>query len=147
MKRLYRSKKDKMIAGVCGGLAEYFDIDPVLVRVLFAITAFMGGLGILLYILLAIVTPEEGSAPEESDTVSVERGTRENATVEEPPLHLPKVPQDKRKLFGIALLAVGLVMLFDNFSVIVPWWGWNFFWPILIIAIGLYIYFTYRNND
>lgn len=60
MKRLYRSEKNKMIAGVCGGLAEYFNIDPVVIRLVFVILLFPGGLpGILPYIILWIVVPKE----------------------------------------------------------------------------------------
>jgi len=62
-KRLYRSMKDKMIAGVCSGLAVYFNLDPVLMRVIFVALALMGGPGILLYIILWIVMPEEGKVP------------------------------------------------------------------------------------
>ena len=58
-KRLYRSRIDRMIAGVCGGLAKYFDIDPTIVRVLFVVSIFIGGGGILAYIILWIVVPEE----------------------------------------------------------------------------------------
>jgi len=57
-KRLYRSKKDRMIAGVCGGLAEYFDIDPVIVRVILLILLFGAGTGFLAYVILWIVVPE-----------------------------------------------------------------------------------------
>ncbi|MFQ5794497.1 MAG: PspC domain-containing protein [Candidatus Bipolaricaulia bacterium] len=55
-RRLYRSRDKRMIAGVCGGLAEYFDLDPVLVRVAFVILAVAGGGGVLAYILLWIFT-------------------------------------------------------------------------------------------
>ena len=55
-------KKDKKIAGVCGGLGSYFDIDPTLVRVLFLAAVLMFGTGILLYIILAIVMPDEPAA-------------------------------------------------------------------------------------
>ncbi|HSW80238.1 MAG TPA: PspC domain-containing protein [Candidatus Saccharimonadales bacterium] len=58
-KSLYRSKKDKMIAGVCGGLAEYFGIDPVIIRILAFILLLPGGLpGFLPYVILWIVVPE-----------------------------------------------------------------------------------------
>ena len=57
-KRLYRSKKDRMIAGVCGGLAEYFNIDPVIVRALFLVLLFGAGSGILLYLILWLIVPE-----------------------------------------------------------------------------------------
>lgn len=58
--KLYRSRSQKMIAGVCGGLGEYFDVDPVLIRLLFVVTAFISGVGILAYIVLWIVVPFEG---------------------------------------------------------------------------------------
>lgn len=61
-KKLTRSASDKMIAGVCGGLAKYFGIDAVLVRILFVLFALAGGPGILLYIILWIVMPEEAAA-------------------------------------------------------------------------------------
>lgn len=58
-KRLYRSTTDRKIAGVCGGLAEYFDIDPVIVRIIAFILLLPGGLpGLLPYIILWIVVPE-----------------------------------------------------------------------------------------
>jgi phage shock protein C len=74
-KRLYRSVDDRMIAGVCGGIAKYFNVDPTLIRLLFVIFAFAGGPGILAYIVLAIIMPEEpaGYAPAEPQaTVQVE---------------------------------------------------------------------------
>jgi phage shock protein C len=58
-KRLYRSRKERMIAGVCGGLGEYFGIDPTLVRILFVVGMLMGGPGLLAYLILLIVVPEE----------------------------------------------------------------------------------------
>lgn len=58
-KRLYRSTKDRMVAGICSGLAEYFKIDPTLVRLLFVLFALAGGPGLLAYIVLWIVVPEE----------------------------------------------------------------------------------------
>jgi phage shock protein C len=63
-KSLYRSTKDRKIAGVCGGLAEYFDIDPIIPRLVFVVLALPGGLpGILPYIILWIITPEEEGTP------------------------------------------------------------------------------------
>lgn len=59
IKRLYRSLDDRMLAGVCGGLAEYFNMDPTLIRVLFVILSLAGGPGIVAYIILAIIVPEE----------------------------------------------------------------------------------------
>ena len=58
-KRLYRSKKDRMICGVCGGIANYFNIDPTLVRLAFVLIAMGAGSGILAYIIAAINIPDE----------------------------------------------------------------------------------------
>ena len=58
-KKLYRSNKDKMLGGVAGGLADYFAIDPTLVRIIFVVSLFAGGAGVLAYIILWIVVPEE----------------------------------------------------------------------------------------
>jgi phage shock protein PspC (stress-responsive transcriptional regulator) len=59
-KRLFRSRTDKKIAGVCGGLANYLDIDPVIVRVIFVMLLLPGGLpGFLPYVILWIAVPEE----------------------------------------------------------------------------------------
>ena len=56
-KRLYKSNDNKMIDGVCGGIAEYFNIDPTVVRVAFALFACMGGSGILAYLVAAVIMP------------------------------------------------------------------------------------------
>ncbi|HHY20270.1 MAG TPA: PspC domain-containing protein [Firmicutes bacterium] len=60
MKRLYRSTQDRMVSGVCGGLAEYFNIDPTLIRLIFVAFTFLswGIGGIILYFISAIVIPE-----------------------------------------------------------------------------------------
>ncbi len=58
-KRLYRSRTDRMIAGVCGGMAEYLGTDPVLVRVLWVIVALTFGTGLLAYVLFWLLVPEE----------------------------------------------------------------------------------------
>lgn len=57
-KRLYRSTQDRMFAGVCGGIAEYLDVDPTLVRLVFVALAFMGGPGPIIYIVLMLIVPE-----------------------------------------------------------------------------------------
>ncbi|HET8708653.1 MAG TPA: PspC domain-containing protein [Candidatus Saccharimonadales bacterium] len=64
MKQLYRSRKDRKIAGVCGGLAEYFDIDPVITRIIAVILLLPGGApGLLPYLILWLVVPEAPAGP------------------------------------------------------------------------------------
>ncbi len=58
-KKLTRSKKNKVVAGVCGGLAEYLNVDPTIIRLAAALFCVMGGSGILLYVIAAIIMPED----------------------------------------------------------------------------------------
>jgi phage shock protein C len=64
IKRLFRSRQDRMIGGVCGGLGDYFGIDPTLVRLLFVFGTLMGFQGLLAYLVLLIVVPEGSQAAE-----------------------------------------------------------------------------------
>jgi phage shock protein PspC (stress-responsive transcriptional regulator) len=64
MKRLYRSPDEKKIAGVCGGLGEYFDLDPVFFRLFFVVLVFFGGIGLLAYVVMCIMVPMKGAARE-----------------------------------------------------------------------------------
>lgn len=57
-KRLYRSSRDKMIAGVCGGIGEYFDVDPTLIRLVAVVLIFGWGSGLLAYLVAAIIIPK-----------------------------------------------------------------------------------------
>ncbi len=77
-KRLYRSRKERMVMGVCGGLGEYFKIDPTLVRLAFVIATLMGGPGLVAYVVLLIVVPEEPEQVIEAAAVDV-------TPTEEPP--------------------------------------------------------------
>ena len=68
-KRLYRSETDKMIGGVCGGLAEYFGIDSTVVRLVFALIVIYGGTGLILYIILWIVMPTKSNSNLSSEKI------------------------------------------------------------------------------
>jgi phage shock protein C len=62
MKRLYRSKKDRILGGVCAGLGEHLDVDPTVIRLIWAVVSVLSvGTGIVIYILAWIIIPEEGS--------------------------------------------------------------------------------------
>lgn len=58
-KKLYRSREDKVIAGVCGGIGTYFSIDPTVIRLLWLFALLVGGSGFLIYVILWIIIPEE----------------------------------------------------------------------------------------
>jgi len=65
MKKLYRLSEDRKIAGVCAGLGEHFDIDPVIIRLFFLFSVFFGGLGVLAYVVMWILVPLRGGSPAE----------------------------------------------------------------------------------
>ena len=60
--KLYRSRSNRQVAGVCGGLAQYFNLDVTLIRILFVVLAVLGGSGLLLYVAMWIIVPNEPSA-------------------------------------------------------------------------------------
>lgn len=63
MKRLYRSKKERMLGGVCGGLGEHLNVDPTVIRLVWAVIALLSlGTGLLIYIIAWIIIPDEGAA-------------------------------------------------------------------------------------
>lgn len=88
--RLYRSEDDRMVAGVCGGLADYFEVDATLVRAVFVILAFLNGAGLLIYLALAIVVPRHGVPSQDTQAI-----LREN--VEELGKTAKKVAEDVQK--------------------------------------------------
>ena len=67
-KKLYKSRKNKMIGGVCGGLAEYLNMDPTIVRIIAGILCLMRGIGLLIYIIACIVMPYDDEDFSEDDT-------------------------------------------------------------------------------
>ncbi|MCR4399306.1 MAG: PspC domain-containing protein [Syntrophomonadaceae bacterium] len=131
MKRLYRSRKERMIAGVCGGLAEYFDVDVVLVRLVWAVAFLAGGVGLLAYLLAWIVIPEE---PE----YAVAAGTpAEPPTVPaRPPDGEQRLRERRQRNLGLLLIGLGLVFLVSEF---VPSALSRHLWPLVLIALGLYL--------
>ena len=159
-KRLYRSRTDRMIWGVCGGLAKYFNIDPVLVRVVFVVAALMSsGIGIIAYIILAIVMPLEGSKSATPNEVvrenvaemkksAVEFGKEVQATFQGKESGETK-PETKEQVnragifFAFVLIVLGVVFLLGTFRIF--WWlRWNFLWPLILVAIGLIVVFSRR---
>ncbi len=79
IKRLYRSRSERIIAGVCGGLGQYINVDPTLIRLIFIVLALLGGPGIIVYLIMWLIVPEE---PLAKDTVIT--ATAEPAPSEKP---------------------------------------------------------------
>jgi phage shock protein C len=132
-RRLYRSQKNKMIAGVCGGYAEYFDVDPVIMRLLFVLLAFFGGSGFLIYVASMILLPKRPL-----DAADAEAGLSHDSNV------------SVRFILGAVLVVVGVIFLLSNLGLFAFMHAWNFTWefifPILLILLGMAIIY-YRQNE
>jgi len=139
-KKLSRSVKDKVIGGVAGGLAEYFEIDPVLVRVLFVVSLFFHGAGFIAYIILWIIVPEApyvfetASNAGPSETTSAETGSKPDDAAAAYFKNLEEKKSRRNRNIGIVLTVIGIIFLADNF---IPRIHFGDFWPIILIAIGV----------
>ena len=158
-RRLHRSRTDRIVFGVCGGLGDYFAIDPVLVRLAFVLVTLAGGAGVLAYIILAIVLPEEGAEPvpgreglrrnmdslrttagdlagrpaTEPGTPFIESGTADAATPDA--AYRRHRRQRSDEVGALILVALGLFFLATNVGWF-HWFNWNLFWPLVLIVIG-----------
>lgn len=138
-KRLYRSERNRMLAGVAGGIAEYFGIDPTIVRVVFVLLTIWGGSGILIYLLLWFIVPTESSVgqPLSEDTVKANAKEFEARARQLGSDAQRFADSDRsRSIWGIILVVVGLAFLLGNFGV--------FFgavvgalWPVILLIIGV----------
>ncbi len=131
-KKLYRSSRGKILAGVCTGLGEYFEIDPVLIRALFIIALFSGGIGIMLYVVMWIIMPKEEavlSAP--SPPHSSELSETDDSVFCEK--HRSTV------VTGLVLVGLGAFFLVSEFF---PMLSFKYMLPIVLIAIGTVIIFN-----
>ena len=160
-KRLYRSRSDRMIWGVCGGLANYFGIDPVIIRLIVILLIFAGGVGILAYIILAIITPMESSRVTEPKDVIKENVEEMKETAsqigqeirsafareEGAPEEIIRTQHRTGNILAIILIIIGALFLLASFSFDLLWWlRWKYLWPLIIIAIGLLIIFSTRRR-
>ena len=151
-KRLYRSYKDKMLGGVAGGLAEYFNIDPTLVRVLFLVVLFIGGTGILAYIIMWIIIPEEpivfpnpDTSEQKKEETETDPSKKENQFDSNAYYAALDHHREKRRTFaGIIVLALGIILLADNF---VPRIRFGDFWPLILVAVGVAILLSARSKN
>lgn len=133
MKKLYKSGSDKIISGVCGGIAKYFGIDPVIVRIVWVAFAFIGA-GIIAYIVCMFIMPDE---PLDVPTAS------QNNIAESKQNLANSLPI----IFGAVLLVFGLSLLFGNLGLgwISVWVG-RLFWPLLLVCIGAAVIYTVTKN-
>jgi phage shock protein C len=132
MKRLYRSRTNKVIAGICGGIGEYLETDPVLIRLIAVLFLFTGGAAFIAYILGIFVIPRRpwDGAPSPAAASSEGAESRSHAGT---------------LIIGIILIVFGVNFLLRDipFFHSYYWWfwdlGWHFFWPSILIAVGLLV--------
>jgi phage shock protein C len=150
-KKLYRLQKNRVIAGVCSGLGKYFVIDPVIVRIVFALLALGHGFGILLYLILLFVIPKE---PQEGETEptkpSIESSAQEIKEIaQEIGEKAKSVMQDMRKdeprksrknIIGWIIVVFGIIILINQLFPF-SWMRWDLSWPIILILAGAYLIF------
>jgi phage shock protein PspC (stress-responsive transcriptional regulator) len=150
-KKLHRSQTDKIFAGVCGGLADYFDIDATIIRLLFILIVAFGGSGLIVYLLLWLIMPKSSNEPaiiteEKVKEVAQEikeraEEFRENIKKDDSQSRAHNHSRDLNRrrggLFGWVLLVLGLVFLFNSFAP--TWMRVHFFsyWPLILVFLGL----------
>jgi phage shock protein C len=145
MRRLYKSKKNKTIAGVCGGIAEYFDIDPVVVRLIFIIFFFIGGAAIIAYIIGAIIIPNPPEEHAESTDTKAPSPKSSTKTIpkEAAPTPTPASSSNTSLIIGVILVLVGAYFLMGNLPFLKQYYWWcrwhlrDFFIPGIFIVIGI----------
>lgn len=133
MKKLMRSRNNKIIAGVCGGFAEYFNIDPTIIRIVWFILALMsfGAIG-LAYIICIIVIPEDNGVIYQDNDYN----------------YNPKVNENTPLFIGGGLILIGSYLIAKIFF---PWIHISVrklfrFWPVLLILLGIYILFNHQKE-
>jgi len=137
IKRLYRSVRSKVFGGVAGGIAEYFDIDPIIIRLLFVIIAFAGGGGVIVYLILWIALPIEPIVP---FTMNMDAGVPDpqaSATYNPDP-SAPFIMPEKAKnngglIGGVLLISLGLIFLANRF---IPYVNFHHLWPLILVVFG-----------
>ncbi|HNZ86695.1 MAG TPA: PspC domain-containing protein [bacterium] len=136
IKKLYRSRHDRVILGISGGLGVYFEIDSWIIRILFITFTFFSGFGLVLYLILAILIP-------------LERGIKEDSSKQEIDDTIEEINRKRSvKIFlGFAMILVGLVYILKMYFPVHFYYlfNWRILWPYIIIIIGLFVVFRNTN--
>lgn len=147
---LYKSRTNKMLAGVCGGVAEYFKIDATIVRLIWALSFFFGGAGFILYILAAIIIPDDTTIREDVVTQSYQRQEddsnqqefrTEEQDFEAKEYSIEKREEKRQQIFGLILICIGGYFILKRFYPFINLHNW---WPVVLIAFGILILFRGR---
>lgn len=143
-KKLYRNKKDRVIAGVCSGVGDYFEIDPVIIRIVWLLLIFTGGIGLLAYILAWIIVPARSNSESYSEAEKTKQDSNKDSQVE-------KEDRSTKLIGGIILIILGILLLFDQEWFLAKFISnivriiIDYFVPILLILIG--VYFVTRGKE
>ncbi len=129
-KKLFRIRRNKVIGGVCTGLGEYFEVDPVLIRIAFVILGFIHLLGVFLYIILWIIIPEKEETPFYGE--AEERATKEEADVD----YRETSGNKGRIILGVILIFLGGLFMANRMF---PYFTFNDLLPIGLLVIGAMI--------
>jgi len=145
-RRLYRDEHRKMIGGVCAGLAEYFNIDVAIIRVLFLATLILKGGGLLVYIILWICLPKKNYIfTDPTVDYKVPPSPFGNIPPQQPgdPFTgmMPKRRSNGGLIAGTILIILGSFFLLNNFDII-PDWDFRNLWPVIFVVVGLVLIFS-----
>jgi phage shock protein C len=148
--KLIRSETDKMIAGVCGGIAAYLNVDSVLVRFAFIMLIFASGIGLPLYFILLILMPVENNNvvrtnhPDRDFEEDIRIYDDEIADIKNNNQIVDARPHPQGPIiFAAVLILIGFYLLAQNIGFL-GWLNIGWFGPLLIIGIGLYV--IHRSN-
>lgn len=135
-KKLQRDLQHKVIGGVCSGLANYFDIDTSLVRLLFVIAFFAFSSGFWIYLLLWIITPATNEEKSGTSYFVSPDGTAEVSSEETNDLVKEPIQNKGSLIAGLILIGIGAVGLLHRY---IPKINWNTAWPLLLILLGIFL--------
>ncbi len=136
-KHLYRSCDNRILGGVCGGLGKYFDIDPVLIRLIVALLIFTG-ISIIFYIVAWIIIPEDPScATGKTGAEEIKEKAEKFASEikKEAKDHKNIVSKDDgRLIIGFVIIVIGILFLLQN---VLGFRAWSVFWPLVLVVVGI----------
>ncbi|MBM4458174.1 MAG: PspC domain-containing protein [Chloroflexi bacterium] len=140
--RLYRSRADRMAAGVCGGLGEYLRIDSTIIRLIFVLLALSTGVGVMLYLILWIIVPYEGEgemgSPETTRTGAGEIAERARQMGDDVRQAFRQPNPQTALIAGGALIVLGFIFLVQNLDLAwLRWLNTGLLWALLLIAAGV----------
>jgi phage shock protein PspC (stress-responsive transcriptional regulator) len=135
-KKLQRDPQNKVIGGVCAGLANYFGIDASLVRLLFAIAFFVFSSGLWIYLLLWIVMPVAQGGKAEANCYASPDGTVEASSEETTDVVKEPIQNKGSLIAGLILIGIGAFGLLHQY---IPEINWSTIWPICLILFGIFL--------